>query len=117
MADAPSHMDHNGPRSPEGALVGGTVKENPEAAKRASPVTYVSGDEPPFLIFHGERDMTVPFSQSEILYKALRKAGVDVTFVPVKRGGHGFRGDTDPRPEEIQEMVLGFFRKHLKTGR
>ena len=108
MADAPSHMDHNGARSPEGALVGGTVKENPEAAERASPVTYVSGD---------ERDMTVPFSQSEILCKALKKAGADVTFVPVKRGGHGFRGDTDPGPERIQEMVLGFFRKHLKAGR
>ena len=35
MADAPSHVIHidlNGPRSPEGAIVGGTVKENPEAA-------------------------------------------------------------------------------------
>ncbi|MHC4200066.1 MAG: glycoside hydrolase family 76 protein [Planctomycetota bacterium] len=116
MADAPSHMDHNGARSPEGALVGGTVKENPEAARRASPVTYVSGDEPPFLIMHGERDMTVPFSQSEILYNALRKAGADVTFVPVKRAGHGFRGDTDPGPDKIQEMVLKFFRKHLSAG-
>ena len=114
MVAAKSHMDHNGPNSPEGKLVGGTVLDNQHAARKASPVTYVSGDEPPFLIAHGEQDLTVPFSQSVILHDALKKAGVDVTFLPVKRGGHGFRGNTDPTPRTIQQTVFAFLEKHLK---
>jgi dipeptidyl aminopeptidase/acylaminoacyl peptidase len=64
---------------------------NREAAK-ASEITYVSKDAPPFLILHGDHDRTVPFNQSELLYAALKKAGVDVTFIPLKAAGHGFGG-------------------------
>ena len=39
---------------------------------------------------HGDADRTVPFNQSELLYAALKKAGADVTFVPMKGAGHGF---------------------------
>ncbi|MHC5057317.1 MAG: alpha/beta hydrolase fold domain-containing protein [Planctomycetota bacterium] len=110
MADQPSQMNHNSSQSPEGALIGGVVKENPEAARRASPVTYVDADDPPFLIMHGTRDMTVPFGQSELLNEALRKAGVDVTFRPVEGAGHGGQGF---RTDEVQRLVGEFFKKHL----
>ena len=42
--------------------------------------------------WYGDRDRTVPFNQSELLYAALKKAGVDATLVPVKGAGHGFGG-------------------------
>jgi len=37
-------------------------------------------DDPPFLICHGGQDPLVPPNQSELLDRALRDAGVSVTF-------------------------------------
>ena len=43
---------------------------------QASPVTWVSPDDPPFLILHGEEDPIVPLPQSQSLYDHLQAAGV-----------------------------------------
>jgi acetyl esterase/lipase len=87
-----SDIKHNEPGSPESQLIGGPLLENKDKAAAASPVTYVSKKSPPFLIMHGDKDRSVPFNQSELLDAALRKAGVDSTFIPVKGVGHGFSG-------------------------
>ena len=79
-------------------------------------IPIIHPDAPPFLIVHGEADRTVPINQSEFLDAALKKAGVAVTFVRVKRGGHGFRGDCEPGPQQIQQLVAEFFDKHLKPN-
>jgi acetyl esterase/lipase len=92
IGNAESDLQHNAPDSPESKLIGGPVLENKDKAAKASPISYVSKDAPPFLIMHGDRDRTVPFNQSELLYAALKKAGVDVTLVPMKGAGHGFGG-------------------------
>lgn len=47
-----------------------------EIYRQASPLTYITGDDPPTLIFHGTIDDTVPVRQSDILKDALDKAGV-----------------------------------------
>lgn len=105
--------------SPVGRLLGGPLAEKQAEARTASPVTYVSADDPPFFIVHGDKDMTVPLEQSERLYDVLKKAGVDVSIRRVKNGGHGFRPDSDcdPNPREIQRLVGEFFDKHLKTSK
>jgi len=90
IGDAESDLKHMAPDSPEAKLIGGAILENKDAAAKASPITYVSKEAPPFLIMHGDADRTVPFNQSELLYAALKKAGVDATFVPMKGAGHGF---------------------------
>jgi len=108
IGDAESDLQHNAPDSPESKLIGGALLENKDAAAKASPITYVSKDAPPFLIMHGDRDRTVPFNQSELLYAALKKAGVDATFVPMKGAGHGFGG-----PEAIAP-VQDFLKQCLK---
>ena len=100
--------------SPVGRLLGGPVDERKEEARQASPLTYVSADDAPFLIVHGDQDKTVSLKQSELLADALKKAGVEVTFVTVKNGGHGFGPESEPNPQEIRAMVLAFFDKHLK---
>jgi len=110
MSAFESTMDHDAPDSPESLLVGGPVQENKEACKRANPIMYVGKDDPPFLIFHGDKDMLVPHNQSVLLNDALKKAGVNVKFHTVKGGGHGFR---DP---EVDRMVLEFFDRHLKES-
>jgi acetyl esterase/lipase len=85
-----STVDHNDKLSAEGKLLGGAVQQRPELAATANPVTYVSADDPPFLVMHGTIDDTNPFNQSELLVDALRANGVPVTFVPVEGAGHGF---------------------------
>ncbi|MDO8682033.1 MAG: alpha/beta hydrolase [Armatimonadota bacterium] len=102
-------------RNPIVQLLGGPVSANMQLAKLASPVTHITYDDPPILIFHGEDDNLVPIKQSEIFYKALKNAGVDATFVRVKNGGHGFPPTgTEPTLEQIKSTVLRFFDKHLK---
>jgi acetyl esterase/lipase len=104
---------HDRPNSPEARLIGGPVRDNPEKAARANPITYISKDDPPFLILHGDRDNTVPFNQSELLAEALQKAGVEVTFVPVQGAGHGGRDFNSPAN---RKRIEDFFDKHLKGG-
>jgi acetyl esterase/lipase len=103
-----------GAQTPVGRLLGGPVDEREDEARAASPVRYVTPDDPPFLIVHGEQDETVDIEQSELLEAALKKAGVEVTFIRVKNAGHGFRPGSDPSPEELRNRVLAFFDKRLK---
>jgi len=100
---------HDSPDSPLYRLLGGPVRLNQEKCKQASPVSYVSEDDPPFLIVHGDKDPVVPHNQSEILYRALVKAGVEAKLYTVKGGGHG--GFKDP---SVEKMVEEFFDAHLK---
>jgi len=95
--------------SPVTQLVGGPIPENKEKAAKASPITYVTKDDPPILIMHGDQDPTVPIDQSQRFYEALKKAGVDATLHIVKGAGHGFRG------QEIEDVTAAFFDKHLKA--
>jgi acetyl esterase/lipase len=109
MGDAPSSLDHNSPNSPESKLLGSPILQSKDAAKAASPITYVSKDDPPFLIIHGDKDMTVPFNQSEKLTKSLKGSGVDVLFIKVEGGGHG--GFRNP---EVFKRVRQFLDKNLR---
>jgi acetyl esterase/lipase len=85
----------------------------------ASPLTHVTPDDAPMLLFHGEEDVVVPIKQSEIFESALRQAGVKVTFLRVPGGRHGpnFRFEIgDPRlPDHMGEAVR-WFDANLKEG-
>ena len=105
----PDGLVHDAPDSPESKLVGGSIQAHKDRVAKANPITYVSKDNPPFLIIHGDQDKLVPFHQSVLLKDALEKAGVSVTFYRVEGGGHGwFR---DPK---VPELTKAFFEQHLK---
>lgn len=102
-------MDHDAPNSPESELLGGTLQQVPDKAKRAAPLTYVTSDDPPFLIVHGDKDPLVPWEQSQMLTDSLKGAKCMVTFITVPGAGHGrFK---DPK---IMEQCLKFFEDVLK---
>jgi acetyl esterase/lipase len=105
-------MLHDPADSPESQLVGGAIQENKEKTQRANPVTYVTREDPPFLIVHGDSDPLVPHHQSELLTSALEKAGVPVTFYTVKGAGHGRFNDP-----KVVELTAAFLAKHLRPGR
>ena len=107
----PGYEQHAGAEAPEGKLLGGAVMENKDKAARANSITYVTPDDPPFLIMHGDKDATVPINQSQLLFEALKKAGVSVHFHTIKGAGHG-QGFGGP---EIEPMVSAFFDQKLKA--
>jgi dipeptidyl aminopeptidase/acylaminoacyl peptidase len=107
----PGGQKHDPAGSPESQLVGGPIQENREKVARANPITYVTADDPPFLILHGDRDPLVPVGQSELLFAALRKAGVSVTFHKIVGAGHGGPEFQSP---VARAMVLAFLNQHLK---
>ena len=77
----------------------------------ASPITYVSKDDPPFLIIHGKNDSSVPASQGELLAAALKAAGVETT-LEITSQGHTVRvGDSRLLP-----IIKAFFDKYLKKS-
>jgi len=100
---------HDNANSPESKLVGGPVQEHRDAARSASPTSYVSRDDPPFLFIHGTDDPAVPFNQSELLHAALQKVGVESLLIPVQGGGHGNFGGN-----EMARRMRQFFDKHLR---
>ena len=104
---------HDRPDSPEAKLVGGPVQEKQDVARAASPITYVSAEDPPFLIIHGTDDRVVPFEQSVALDAALDAAGVSSTLVPVTGGGHG--GFNTPAVPQRIDAFLGMHLQDRKT--
>jgi acetyl esterase/lipase len=82
------------------------MQEENSVLSEASPATYVSPDDPPFLLVHGDADDVVPFSQSEILERKLVAAGVPAELIRVPGGVHAYSGYGD------QEMVE-WLDKHL----
>lgn len=87
-------------------------------AALASPVTYVTPDDPPFLLLHGDSDKLVPIEQSEILLAALQAAGVPAELVTVKNAGHSFKptgsGPISPSRRQITQRVVEFFTRNLR---
>ncbi|MGI8890091.1 MAG: alpha/beta hydrolase fold domain-containing protein [Chthoniobacterales bacterium] len=96
-------------RSSIDKFIGGPLEQNMAKAIAASPTTYASKEDPPFLIIHGENDDSIPVEQSEILAKKLKAAGVDTTLDIAKGRGHGVGGPS------FAPEIIGFFDKHLKA--
>ncbi len=105
----PDGLVHDAPDSPESKLVGGPIQEHKDRVASANPITYVSKDDPPILIIHGDQDKLVPYQQSVLLKDALEKVGVAVTLYNVVGEGHG--GFKDPK---VPELTKAFLEKHLK---
>ena len=86
-----------------------------EKLAAASPVTYISPEDPPFLIIHGDKDSIVPVEQAYVLDEQLKNAGVPAELVIVRNGSHSIDGENiSPTEEEISNLLIAFLEKHLK---
>lgn len=90
-------------------FLGGTPEEVPDQYKIASPLTYVSKDDPPVLTIHGDRNISIPPKQAELLDAKMKEAGASHMLIIKKGVGHeNFWYDN---------AVWDFFDKHLKGER
>jgi len=90
-------------------LLGGTAASQIARALEASPDTYVSPANPPFLIIHGINDAVVPVEQSDLLAEKLQKAGVKTTYMRLPKSGH------DVEKGRNIDAALHFFDQYLKA--
>ena len=76
------------------ALLDPLIKEKGEgeALKEASPISYVSKGDPPFLQILGDKDEYIPFSEATNLDAALKKVGVRSEIIRIPGGMHGTGG-------------------------
>jgi acetyl esterase/lipase len=81
-----------------------------EQFKEFSPLNFVSPDDPPTLIIHGDKDDVVPIIEGESMYQALREAGVESKFVVIPGAGHGFEGEDS---DKAYAETMRWFEEHL----
>ena len=82
-----------------------------ELARKISPITHVSADDPPSLIVHGDADKLVPIEQARAIVTKLKEAGVPAELIVKKGAGHGWA--------EIDKDVVAladWFDKYLKPS-
>ena len=91
-----------GENSPEDVLLNSKLSKEPDKYLSLSATTYVDKNDPPVIIFHGEKDNVVPCCQGKKFFEVLKAAGVktEATFVP--EGGHGMGMYAE---ENLQKMV------------
>ncbi len=99
--DCGDHMTM-GDNSPEDVLLNSKLSQEPDKYLSLSATSYIDKNDPPVIIFHGEKDNVVPCCQGKKFFELLQAAGVktEATFVP--EGGHGMGMYSD---ENLQKMV------------
>ena len=85
----------------------------PSQWPQAQAVRHVTGNEPPFLLIHGEDDRVVEARDSRQLARRLREVGGDASVVMLPDAGHSapVLGLYDPkRAPAVLPAILGFVR-------
>jgi len=101
----------NNDRNAVSILLGALPLNRPDLAKIASPVTYIDKNDPPFLIVQGEKDESVPYTQSVMLHSWLQLAGVKNDLIIVPGAPHyGPMFDSD----SIRAKLFYYLRTYLQ---
>ncbi len=95
-------------------FLGGTPEQKPEAAAKASPLTFVSKDDAPVLTFQGTKDPLVPYTQAIKLAEAMSAAGVQGRVELLIGAGHGWGG---AEVDQTKKESFEFFDRFLKGPR
>ncbi len=102
-----SIINPDDPKSAVGKLIGGPVEDKQDVARKASPVTYITKDDAPFLLIHGDKDSIVPYAQATEFDAALEAAKVPATLLTGTDGGHVFFSGP------LIEHMRNFIDRHL----
>ena len=82
-----------------------------------SPIAYIGNAKTPTLVLHNEMDLRCPIEQSEQVFVALKRLGVDTEFVRFPEEFHGLSrtGRTDRRIIRLNHIVR-WFKKYLQDA-
>ena len=93
----------------------GDPKENAEAYKRTSPITYTDGLKGKLLIVHSMGDERVLFQDTAAVVDKLLQAKKDVDVVWAPKGGHGY-DPTDEGQYNRHKRIADYFIENLRSG-
>ena len=82
-------------------------------AASISPIMYVSSDDPPTLLVHGDADTIADLSGSRMMHSALMKSHVETDLVVIEGASHSWQ--TPEQRARATDALVGWFEKHL-TG-
>ncbi len=68
--------------------LGKSQAESPESYQRASPTSYITPDDPPFFLFHGDSDWIVPRESSLMMHRKLLDANLKSQYEIARGNGH-----------------------------
>jgi acetyl esterase/lipase len=89
-----------------------------QAIKAVSPSSYVSANDPPFLLIHGETDVVVPVAQSRDVEAKMKAVGMAVEAIYIPGVDHSFVGATaaETRAATLKatNATFDFFHRTLK---
>ncbi len=88
---------------------------NVERWTQMSPWFHVDNVKTPTLILCGQDDVNVPLLNSEQLYQALKRLGVETELIIYPGQNHGIRKPTYQK--DRYERYLAWYDKHLKAGK
>ena len=100
--DCGEHMTM-GNDSPEDVLLKSKLDKEPDKYRSLSAVEYIDKNDPPVIIFHGDKDNVVPNCQGKKFYELLKAAGVKTEATFPAAGGHG--GPEMYTEENLKKMV------------
>ncbi len=92
-----------GENSPEDVLLNSKLAKEPDKYRSLSATYYVDKNDPPVIIFHGDKDNVVPNCQGKEFYELLKAAGVKTEATFPAEGGHG--GSAMYTEENLKKMV------------
>ncbi len=95
-------------------FLGESPAQNPDLARRASPLTHLGPDDPPLLLFHGEKDRRIDAEQARHFARTSRALGRKDEVVLLPDAGHG--RDVLPEDSRSRELIRDFLAKHLQPG-
>ena len=108
------HLAHE----PARLFLGDTASGPFDGAAEASPIEYVTPDDPAMLLIHGTDDAWVPLDQSVRMSKALDRAGVPHRLIVVDGARHGFETMLkEPTDRDLLPEILAFLERAWKAGR
>lgn len=87
---------------------------NGQAKSTAQPVSYVSADDPPFLLVHGMQDQYIDPEQDTIFSEKLSAVGVSAKIIDVQNAEHGLGsvgGEATPSREAVGQIIRDFIKQ------
>lgn len=89
----------------------GTQGSMPDLVLQANPINHISNRTPPFLLMHGDADLLVSPSQTNMLFEALAEKGIDAQRYVVKNADHA---DVYWAQPQVMKVIISFLNQQFK---
>jgi len=90
-------------------FIGGTLADQAEAYAAASPITHVSSDDAPMLLFQGTQDPLIPTNQALKMADKMTEAELAGRVELLIGAGHGWG---NPEQDRTMQAMMEFFEQH-----